>query len=159
MQKQELSALLYVKNSEKFGLLQTIGVSVNYAMNQFDKQAVKEDLLCIATLVGKRLKQTSVTNSSMPFPHGFVDLFFENNVLVRYAFTATNADAYKDWRLYLTDVEAYLREGREVLEILVAKPESKPTEHLVKDFAKETKNAELFTADEEVINDIVNQIL
>ena len=159
MQKQELAALLYVKNSNQFGTLQTIGVSVNYAINQFKKQAVKEDLLCIATLVGKRLKQTSVTASNLPFPHGFVDLFFENDILVRYAFTATNAGEYKDWRLYLTDVEAYLRENRDVLEILVAKPESKPSEHYVKDFAKEWKNTEWFTLDEEDIENIVNQIV
>jgi hypothetical protein len=156
--EKEILALLYVKNSGKFGTLQTIGVSVNYDLETVKKEEVQKDLICIATIAGSKIRSTSVVASNAPFPHGFVDLFFENDVLVRYSFTATKATGYKDWRLYLTDAESYFREGNDTLEILVAKPESTPGVYAVQDFAKETEKMEVCERDKVEIANVVEKL-
>ena len=86
-------------------------------------------------------------------------MFFENDVLVRYSFTATKAKEYKDWRLYLTDAESYFREGNDTLEILVAKPESKPDVYSVQDFAKETEQMEVCSSDKAELANVVEKLL
>ena len=159
MDKKEFLALLYIKTSGDFGELQTIGVSVNYNLKTVRKEDIKEDLIRIATLAGSSLKKTSVVASQEPFPHGFVDLFFENEILVRYSFTATKAVAYKDWRLYLTNAEAYLRENKDTLEILAAKPESKPTLYSVQELAEGMTEKAISEANEAEITNIVEELL
>jgi hypothetical protein len=157
--EQQLAALIYVKNSGQFGTLQTVGVSVNYKIETVNKTDITKDLARIVALVGSGIKQASVVSSQTPFPHGFVDLFFENDVLVRYSFTATGATAYKDWRLYLTDAEVYLREGKTALEALVAKPESKPDEYLVETFANQTQETPILDMENPQLLRIVDELI
>lgn len=127
-------ALFHFIQSEKFGKLQTINVTVNAQ----DQDTIRADLERIIRLAGGEIKRYSVVGSANPFFHAALDLFFDNQILVRYVYTQAPSQTFKDWRLYLTGAEVYHRGGSDVIECKKAVPEAKTDTYAVADFIKET---------------------
>lgn len=131
---KDFLALFHFIQSKKFGKLQTINVTVN-AQNQDEMRA---DLESIVRLVSGEIKRYSLVGSAKPFFHASLDLFFDNQILVRYVYTQAPSQTFKDWRLYLTGAELYFRGGSDVIECKKAVPEAKTDTYAVADFIKET---------------------
>ena len=152
--EKDFFALMNVKQTAKFGALQTINVTVNRAV--MDKTDIYTDIERIAKLAGGGVKRYSVVGSEKPFPHGSIDMFFENEVLARYVYTQTPTEAFVDWRLYLTGAEVHLREGSGVIESKKAVPEAEIDKESVDDYETEIVSA-LSAVDIQTIKNVVKE--
>lgn len=154
--KQTFLALINVKRTDKFGKLQTMNVTVN--RNATDKTEIKSDVEWIVKLAGSSIKRYSVVGNIAPFPHGSLDIFFENEVLARYVYTQTSAEAFADWRLYMTGAEVHLREGCGVIESKRAVPEAETDRENVDGYLKEIEDIPLSPSDREAIESMIAEI-
>lgn len=85
----------------KCGELQIISISANINENNLQSK-VASDLCYAAQLVQSDLLRYCVNVSAQSYIHGFVDLYFKNGVLLRYALACAPLKEYTEIRFYGT---------------------------------------------------------
>ena len=86
---------------EAYGRIQVITFSVRYRGEQRElKRKILSDLCLIDRLSGGKIEKIETIAGGRPFYHGVTSIYYDNSVLVRYAFAETKQDEQYEWRLY-----------------------------------------------------------